>query len=213
MPVAGVVTALYAKRDDPFDIRFGCDLPAPDGYDRLGEVDAGPGGMLVACADGFRLMVSGWRYDERGYDGREDDGREDDGREDDGREDDGRVYDALAVATGATELARLSATNEAEAHALAKVTGTHAAAVALVPDILAGQPHCPRHRAPCERCQPGTPRARWLAKRHVHVCVCEDEPCGCGVSAFLAAASVSTIAMTRGALAILEAIDAVHGKA
>lgn len=183
MPVAGIATALYAKRDDPFDIRFGCDLPAPDGYDRLGEVDAGLDGMLVACADGFRLMVGG---------------------------DD---YDAQAVATGATELARLAATNEAEAHALAKVAGTHAAAVALVPDILAAQPHCPRHRAPCERCQPETPRARWLADRDVHVCACEDEPCGCGVSAFLAAASVSTIAMTRGALAILEAIDAVHGKA
>lgn len=198
MPVSGIATALYAKRDDPFDIRFGCDLPVSDGYDRLGEVDAGLGGMLVACADGFQLMVSGWGYDERGYDG---------------HERDGRVYDALAVATGATELARLSATNEAEAHALAKVTGTHAAAVALVPDILAAQPHCPCHRAPCERCQPETPRARWLAERGVRVCVCEDEPCGCGVSAFLAAASVSTIAMTRGALAILGAIDAVRGKA
>lgn len=198
MPVAGVVTALYAKRDDPFDIRFGWDLLASDGYDRLGEVDAGPEGMLVACADGFRLMVSGWGYDERGYDG---------------REDDGRLYDALAVAMGATELARLSATNEAEAHALARVAETHAAAVALVPDILAAQPHCPRHRAPCGRCQPETPRARWLADRDVHTCACENEPCGCGVSVFLAAASVSTIAMTRGALAILEAIDAVHGKA
>ena len=182
MPVAGIATALYAKRDDPFDIRFGCDLPASDGYDRLGEVDAGPGGMLVACADGFRLMVGV------------------------------REYDAQAVAMGDTP-ARLAATNEAEAHALAKVAGTHAAAVTLVPDILAAQPHCPRHRAPCGRCHPETPRARWLADRDVHVCACEDEPCGCGVSAFLAAASVSTIAMTRGALAILGAIDAVHGKA
>lgn len=202
MPVSGIATALYAKRDDPFDIRFGCDLPASGEYDRLGEVDAGPEGMLVACADGFQLMVSGWGYDERGYDG----------REDDGREDDGRVYDALAVATGDTP-AHLSATNEAEAHALAKVAGTHAAAVALVPDILAAQPHCPRHRAPCARCQPETSRARWLAEQKVNACACEGEPCGCGVSAFLAAASVSTIAMTRGALAILEAIDAVHGKA
>lgn len=183
MPVAGVVTALYAKRDDPFDIRFGWDLLASDGYDRLGEVYAKLGGMLVVGAGGFRLMVGG------------------------------REYDALAVAMGATELARLAATNEAEAHALAKVAGTHAAAVALVPDILTAQPHCPRHRAPCARCQPETPRARWLADHDVLACVCEDEPCGCGVSAFLAAASVSTIAMTRGALAILEAIDAVHGKA
>ena len=176
------VGALYAKRDDPFDIRFWCDLPAPDEYDRLGEVDASLGGMLVACADGFRLMVGG---DE---------------------------YDALAVAMGDTP-ARLSATNGAEAHALAKVAGTHAAAVALVPDVLAAQPRCPRHRAPCARCQPETPRARWLAERGVRACACVDDPCGCGVSAFLAATSVSTIAMTRGALAILEAIDAVHGKA
>ena len=44
------VGALYAKRDDPFDIRFERDLPAPDEYDRLGEVDARPGGMLAACA-------------------------------------------------------------------------------------------------------------------------------------------------------------------
>ena len=131
MPVAGVATALYAKRDDPFDIRFGCDLPASDGYDRLGEVDAGPEGMLVACADGFRLMLSGWGYDERGYDE-----RGYDGREDDGREDDARGYDALAVATGAVASARLAPTNEAEAHALAKVAGTHAAAVALDVAIL-----------------------------------------------------------------------------
>ena len=176
------VGALYAKRDDPFDIRFWCDLPAPDEYDRLGEVDASLGGMLVACVGGYRLMVGGGEYD------------------------------ALAVAMGDTP-ARLSATNGAEAHALAKVAGTHAAAVALVPDILAAQPHCPRHRAPCARCIPETPRARWLAERGVRACACEDDPCGCGVSAFLAAASVSTIAMTRGALAILEAIDAVHGKA
>lgn len=177
------VGTLYAKRDDPFDIRFGCDLPAPEAYDRLGEVYARLGGMLVVGKGGFRLMVGG------------------------------REYDALAVATGATALARLAATNEAEAHALARVAETHAAAVALVPDILAAQPHCSRHRAPCGRCQPETPRARWLADRDVHTCACENEPCGCGVSAFLAAASVSTIAMTRGALAILEAIDAVHGKA
>ena len=165
------VGALYAKRDDPFDIRFWCDLPAPDEYDRLGEVDASLGGMLVACVGGYRLMVGG------------------------------EEYDALAVAMGDTP-ARLSATNGAEAHALA-----------LVPDILAAQPHCPRHRAPCARCIPETPRARWLAERGVRACACEDDPCGCGVSAFLAAASVSTIAMTRGALAILKAIDAVHGKA
>lgn len=179
------VGTLYTKRDDPFDIRFGCDLPAPEAYDRLGEVSARLGGMLVVGKGGFRLMVGG------------------------------REYDALAVATGATALARLAATNEAEAHALARVAETHAAAVALVPDILAAQPHCPRHRAPCVHCRPETPRARWLAEpeRDVRVCVCEDEPCGCGVSVFLAAASVSTIAMTRGALAILEAIDAVHGKA
>lgn len=182
MPVAGIATALYAKRDDPFDIRFGCDLPASGGYDRLGEVDAGLGGMLAVGKGGFLLMVGE------------------------------REYAALAVAMGDTP-ARLSATNEAEAHALAKVAGTHAAAAALVPDILAAQPHCPRHRAPCERCQPETPRARWLVEQEVNACACEDEPCGCGVSAFLAAASVSTIAMTRGALAVLEAIDAVHGKA
>lgn len=178
--------ALYAKRDDAFDIRFECDLPAPEEYDRLGEMDVRPGGTLVACADGFRL-VGGHGYD-------------------------GHGYDALAVAMGAAP-ARLSATNGAEAHALAKVAGTHAAAVALVPDILAAQPHCPRHRAPCERCIPETPRARWLAERGVRACACEDDPCGCGVSAFLAAASVSTIAMTRGALAIVAAIDALHGKA
>ena len=180
------VGALYAKRDDPFDIRFERDLLVPDGYDRLGEVDARPGGVLAACADGFRL-VGGHGYDEHGY-------------------------DALAVAMGAAP-ARLSATNGAEAHALAKVAGTHAAAVALVPDILAAQPHCPRHRAPCARCQPETPRARWLAERGARACACEDEPCVCGVSAFLAAASVSTIAMTRGALAIVAAIDGLHGKA
>lgn len=177
------IGALYAKRDDPFDVRFWRDLPAsaPDEYDRLGEVDVKLGGVLVVCEGGFRLMVGG------------------------------REYDALAVAMGLAP-ARLSATNGAEAHALAKAAGAYAAAVALVPDILAAQPRCPRHRSPCARCRPETPRARWLAERGVRACACEDDPCGCGVNAFLAAAGVSAIAMTRGALAVLEAIDVVHGK-
>ena len=86
---------LYAKRDDPFDIRFESDLSASDEYDRLGEVYARPGGILVVGKAGFQLSVGGGEYS------------------------------ALAVAMG-VELACLVATNEAEAHALAKVTEAHA---------------------------------------------------------------------------------------
>lgn len=94
------VGTLYAKRDDPFDIRFGYDhMPAPNEYDRLGEVYAKLGGMLMECGGAFRL-VGGPGYAARGY-------------------------DALAVATGAAAPARLVATSEAEAHALAKVAEAH----------------------------------------------------------------------------------------
>lgn len=57
------VGTLYAKRDGPVDIRFGCDLPEPDEYDLLGEVYARQGGMIAVCEGGFRLMVDGGAYD------------------------------------------------------------------------------------------------------------------------------------------------------
>lgn len=79
-----------------------------------------------------------------------------------------------------------------------------AAEAHILPDVLAAQADCPRHRAPCPRCQPETSRARRFADAGGSVCACEDEPCACGLTAFLVAEGASAFAAIALMLAARE---------
>lgn len=74
----------------------------------------------------------------------------------------------------------------------------------VMPAVIKAQADCPRHRAPCARCRPETPRARRFAAAGGSVCACEDEPCACGLTAFLVAEGASAFAAIALMLAARE---------
>ena len=113
----------------------------------------------------------------------------------------------MTAASTATADAFAARTLEAgEADALA-------AEAALAPAVLAGQDRCPRHLAPCARCRADSPRAERLAARGLRVCVCENEPCACGLAMLLAAEGATAIHAVRLALAFRDGIAAAYAPA
>ena len=173
---------LYVRRDDPFDVRFGCDVAAGGDYVCLGDIATPPGAALDEGERGHGLRIGG------------------------------RDYAALEVASGEAAVG-LPATD-----ALAEVRRVHAAAVALVPDIVAAQEHCPRHRAPCafcdaeERRAARSPRARWFAERAgqpVSVCECEAEGCTCGLAILFAARDLGSMVVAHMGVALCTALTSL----
>ena len=82
-----------------------------------------------------------------------------------------------------------------------------AAEEVIAPAVVRAQPACPRHRAPCARCEPSSPspRARMLAERGASACVCEAEACTCGAAAFLIAEGATALAAIALTLAVQDA--------
>lgn len=89
---------------------------------------------------------------------------------------------------------------------LDEAAAERAAEAVIAPAVIAAQPACPRHRAPCVRCEtPATHRARMLAERGASVCVCEAETCTCGVAAFLVAEGPTALAAIALTLTVQDA--------
>ena len=82
-----------------------------------------------------------------------------------------------------------------------------AAEEVIAPAIVRAQRACPRHRAPCARCEASSPspRARMLAERGASACICEAEACTCGVAAFLVAEGATALAAIALTLVVQDA--------
>ena len=161
---------LFVRRDDPFDVRFGCDVPAEGDYACLGDIATPPDAALVEGERGHGLRL------------------------------DGRDYAALDVASGEAPVrlpATDALADVTRVHAAA--AGLAPDIVAAQPRCPRHRTPCAFCDAE-ERRAARSPRAHWFAERAgqpVSVCACEGEGCTCFLSAFLAARDAGAMAFVH----------------